>query len=102
MGTARVPVTFFENFHLESRRLEFEFKNAWGHLAGGGKKGLNFGGLGALRWGASEKGLVSSAAPAAAAIFKKRRTFEEMRTAIVGIGTFFNLFPLSSSSLPGG
>ena len=65
------------NFHLESRRLEFEYKNPWGLLVGGEKKGLNFGGLEALNGGRSEKVFASAAAPAAA-FYKKSRPVEGM------------------------
>ena len=87
------------NFQIESRRLEFEFKDSWGHLVGGEKKGLNFGGLGDLSGGRSEKDINPSAAPAAA-IFKQSRTILEMRPVWAKVGTYFNLFPPSLRPCP--
>ena len=103
MGTARVPVTFFENFQIESRRLEFEYEKyekPWFLLSEGrASKSFLFDGLGPSGGGVSEKVLVATAAPAAAAIFREPRTTANMRTRWAQLGSFFNLFPPVSSGV---
>jgi len=97
-GQSTVAGNFFENFHLGSRRLQFEYENPWGLLLGGETNCNNFGGLGDLNGGRSEKVLDLSAAPAAA-IFKKPRTILEMRSMWNKVGTFFRIIPLYGKSI---
>ena len=76
------------NFHLESRRLQFEYENPWGLLFGspsdavdamGGETNCsNLGGLTSSEGGRSSDSATATAAPAAA-IFRKSRTIEQMR-----------------------
>jgi hypothetical protein len=95
-GQRQIAGNFFENFHLESRRFDFEYKNPWGLLLGGEKKGFDFGGLGALNGGRFSKDSKPSAA-LAAAIFKKSRSTEEMRNVWNKVGTSFHLISFAEN-----
>ena len=87
-GHRRWDRKFFENFHLGSRRLQFQYSNPWGLLVGGSSISKNFGGLTALQGGLPPPSFVSTAAPAAKN-FKKSDTFMNMRCLWDAVRTFY-------------
>ncbi len=66
------------NFHLGSRRLQFDYENPWGLLLGGDTNAFNCGGLTSSDGGRSAVFSTPAAAPAAE-IFTKSPTIEQMR-----------------------
>ena len=76
------------NFHLESRRLQFEYENPWGLLLGGETNCSNLGGLTSSEGGRSSVSSIP-AAGAAAGIFRKSPASGEMRPPCNAVRTHF-------------